>query len=128
MTELFKKLNFKGQTPILVLDPPPSFEAELAAMASETKVARKAKPEATYAFALAFVTMKKDFDRDAALLALVGETDAILWIAYPKKSSPAFQSDLTRDLCFETGLTLGLRANRQVAVDDDWSAMRYKRL
>ena len=128
MTDLFRKLNFKDQSPILILDPPPSFEGELAAMAKETRTEREAAKGSTYGFSIAFARMKPDFDKVATILASSSSPEAVIWIAYPKKSSPALESDLSRDGCFEAGFTFGLKANRQVAIDEDWSAMRYKRL
>ena len=49
---------------------------------------------------------------------------AILWVAYPK--SP--KVNLNRDSLWKILVDYGMRPNGQVAVDDDWSAMRYRAL
>jgi hypothetical protein len=48
-----------------------------------------------------------------------------LWIAYPKKSG-AIRSDLTRDHGWEPIAAVGLLAVTQVALNADWSALRFR--
>ena len=126
MTDVFKKLNFKGQDPVLVLAAPEAFEKELKAMSGEAAVHRGPKPGTRYGFILAFAPMKADLLKAAAgILRVLGE-DAVLWFAYPKQTSKRYSSDLNRDLCAAALKPLGLRPVRQIAIDDDWSALRFK--
>jgi len=126
MTEVFRKLNFKGQDPILVAGAPDSFREELAAMETETSVHRGPKAGARYAFALAFAIMKADLLASAKSILDSAAADAVLWFAYPKKTSRKYTSDLNRDLCAAALKALKLQPVRQIAVDDDWSALRFK--
>ncbi|MGA2477979.1 MAG: hypothetical protein ABSG63_04430 [Spirochaetia bacterium] len=127
MTEVFKKLNFKVQTPMLVMDAPGSFASELAAMARESEIHQKPKAGVRYDFLLAFAPMRKDLLAAAKLLSpLLGDA-AVLWFAYPKQTSKLLKSDLNRDICWEALAHLGLQPVRQVAIDDDWSALRFKK-
>ncbi len=80
----------------------------------------------TYGFALAFAPMKADLVKAARLLSPVIGKQAVLWFAYPKQSSKAYASDLNRDLCWEALAPFDLQAVRQIAVDEDWSALRFK--
>lgn len=50
----------------------------------------------------------------------------ILWVAYPKKTS-ALASDLDRDHGWEPLTDVGFDPVSQVAVDETWSALRWKR-
>jgi hypothetical protein len=50
---------------------------------------------------------------------------AVLWIAYPKLSG-AIASDLTRDRGWEALAAADFLAVRQIALDDDWSALRFR--
>jgi len=127
VTEIFKKLNFKAQNPVLVLEAPKTFEAELDDMAAETSIHRTRNGRDTYAFAMGFAPMKADFERLASALKEATEADAVLWIAYPKKTSKRFSSDIDRDLCAQAAVAFCLKPVRQIALDDDWSALRYKR-
>ncbi|CAK9065478.1 unnamed protein product [Durusdinium trenchii] len=53
-------------------------------------------------------------------------SEGLLWIAYPKKSSKKYQSDVGRDDSFSAFGKLSYEKVRMVALDDDWSAVRLK--
>jgi hypothetical protein len=50
---------------------------------------------------------------------------ARLWFAYPKKTGP-IRSDLDRDHGWDPVTTEGLLPVTQVALDDTWSALRFR--
>ena len=50
---------------------------------------------------------------------------AILWVAYPKLSSK-LAGDLSRDTIHGLAPKHGLDTVSQIAIDDDWSALRLK--
>ena len=52
---------------------------------------------------------------------------AILWVAYPKLSSK-LAADLSRDIIHALAPDHGLDTVSQIAIDDDWSALRLKRV
>ncbi len=87
MDPIFKKLNFKEQDSILVLQAPESFEPNLSAMQGLTHCHRELDEIEQLTFCLAFVTRQEEINDLLPKLApkLVG--DALLWMAYPKKSS-----------------------------------------
>jgi hypothetical protein len=126
MTEVFKKLNYKNQDPILVISAPESFEAELREATGEARVHKAPQPGTRYGFILAFVPMKADLLRAAKSVHRVIEDGAVLWFAYPKQTSKRYTSDLNRDSCWEALKPLRLQPVRQIAIDDDWSALRFK--
>ena len=87
MHPLFKKLNFKDHSPIVVLHAPASFEEPLGAMADLSTIHRSLDKGQIYGFALAFVQTVADLQALVPeLIPSLGQ-DAPLWIAYPKKSS-----------------------------------------
>ena len=47
---------------------------------------------------------------------------ATIWIAYPKGN----RSDINRDSLWPIAVEYGLRPNGQVAIDDTWSALRFR--
>ncbi len=51
--------------------------------------------------------------------------DGLLWIAYPKGASRV-GTDVNRDRLWEVVEPTGWRPVRQVALDDVWSAMRFR--
>jgi hypothetical protein len=52
---------------------------------------------------------------------------AILWVAYPKLSS-GLAADLSRDIIHALAPKYGLDTVSQIAIDEDWSALRLKRV
>ena len=52
---------------------------------------------------------------------------AIIWIAYPKLTS-TLARDLSRNMIHALAAKSGLDTVSQIAIDDDWSAMRVKRI
>ena len=75
-------------------------------------------------FILCFVKTKAEVHQMALSLKAAMNPAAILWIAYPKgKSIP---TDLNRDVLREQAMGSGLEAVSNVAIDDVWSAVRFK--
>lgn len=64
----------------------------------------------------------------AADIAQKAEGDAVVWFAYPKASSKKYRCDFNRDSGWEALGSLGFEGVRQVAIDDDWSALRFRRV
>ncbi len=54
--------------------------------------------------------------------------DGKLWLAYPKGTSRRYKSDINRDHGWETVTGAGFRPVSQVAIDEDWSALRFRNL
>ena len=128
MQDLWKKLNYKGQNPVLIVDAPESLTEALESLALADGLHRKAAPGVRYGFVLVFAAMVRDLSFAApAALAASGD-DCVLWFAFPKQASKKFSSDLNRDVVWRQLEPLGIQPNRNVAVDDDWSALRFKRV
>lgn len=54
------------------------------------------------------------------------DPDAVLWLAYPKKSSRRYSSDITRDSGWAPLAQYDYEPVSQVSLDEDWSALRFK--
>ena len=125
MTPLFKKLNLSTQSVVHILNAPASFEGELAALSGIT-VKRKLQGPAQ--FALAFVVTLAERDAASAQLAEACESDAVLWLVYPKGSSKKYRCEFNRDSGWPVLSAAGFDTVRMVAVDEDWSALRFRRV
>ncbi len=79
-------------------------------------------------FSLAFVTKQEDVDRIAATLAPKVQGDAIVWFAYPKGTSKKYKCNFNRDNGWAVLGELGFEGVRQVAINNDWSALRFRRV
>jgi hypothetical protein len=126
MPPIFVKLNLKGQTEILVINAPASFEPELRALGGVT-VLRDPNAPAAVSFALAFVSRQAELDDLSATLAAKAHGDAVLWFAYPKKTSKRYACEFNRDSGWDVIRNGGFDSVRQVAIDEDWSALRFRR-
>lgn len=126
MSILFKKLNLKDQKEILVLNAPSSFDAYLDELV-DVQVLRHIDGAGEIDFVLTFVTKKNEVEEFAQLVSEKAPGDAILWFVYPKMSSKKFTSEINRDSGWEPLTALGFKPVRQVAIDQDWSALRFRR-
>lgn len=127
MTTIFHKLNLKTETEIVIINAPASFEPELAAL-DDVRILRSVAPRTTVRFAVAFVTAQAELDAIATSLMEKAEGDATLWFAYPKRSSKKYRCDFDRDSGWHALGDAGYEGVRMVAIDDDWSALRFRRV
>jgi hypothetical protein len=122
----FAKLNLKDQTEIVVLNAPASFEPELKTLKGIT-IRRDAKG-GDVVFSLAFVLTQKDVDSLGPQVAKKAKGDAVVWFAYPKGSSKKYKSQINRDNGWAVMGKAGFEPVRMVAIDEDWSAVRFRRV
>ncbi|MBE0653901.1 MAG: hypothetical protein IH594_08890 [Bacteroidales bacterium] len=79
-------------------------------------------------FAILFVTSQEEVDESILHIYPGLKGDAVLWFCYPKGSSKKYKSEINRDKGWETMGKLGLEPVRQIAVDEDWSALRFRKV
>jgi len=127
MSGLWKKLNLKEQPEIVILNAPESLAAQLK-VPGPVRVQQRISAVKEVTFALAFVLTKAELDKVAAALAAKAAGDAVLWFAYPKGTSTKYKCDFNRDTGWDTLRRSGFDTVRQVAIDDDWSALRFRRV
>jgi len=124
---IFEKLNLKDQKQIVVLGAPESFEHELSVLRSII-VLRDAHNLNEIEFSLAFVTKQTEVDICAKAIAKKAKGDAVVWFAYPKGTSKKYKSEINRDHGWKILGDLGFEGVRGVAIDGDWSAIRFRRV
>ncbi|MEZ6143062.1 MAG: hypothetical protein R3B84_21065 [Zavarzinella sp.] len=126
MTPLFKKLNLGTHRTMLVVNAPDSFEKELQAL-EEVVIDRLPEQLEQFHFAIVFASTLAEVETVAGWLGKAS-TDAILWICYPKGSSKRYQCEFHRNTGWAALGAVGWEPVRQVAVDEDWSALRFRKL
>ncbi len=126
MTPLFKKLNLGDRGTVLVLNAPDSFEIELSKLTG-VRVLREAAADTKVPFAIGFAITQAECDQVSSELANATEGDSIVWIAYPKASSRKYRCEFNRDSGWTVLGKAGFEPVRQVAIDDDWSTLRFRR-
>ncbi|MGV9245501.1 hypothetical protein [Streptomyces sp. NPDC003710] len=112
---VISKLQIKPGQSVVVLGKPNDVHLEIEA----------AGDAASADAVLAFVTTSGDLmgaDAQAALAA--AQRDALAWVAYPKGGK--LGTDLNRDTLAAALSERGVRPVRQIAIDDTWSALRFR--
>ncbi len=125
MTPLFTKLNLATNRVIHVLDAPESFEPELQAL-SDVRIERSVTGHVR--FALAFVKTLAEVESAATGLTSAAEPDATIWMVYPKGTSKKYKCEFNRDTGWDSLGKAGYEPVRMVAIDADWSALRFRQV
>lgn len=125
---IIQKLNFKDQSPVLVLQAPENFEPVIGEWKSLTRIHTRLSAGTSYPFVLAFVQSAAAVAELAGSIVPALAEDAVCWMAYPKKSSKRYASTIHRDQGWSALGDLGFEPVRQVAIDEDWSALRFRRV
>ncbi|WLD92763.1 DUF3052 domain-containing protein [Alkalihalobacillus sp. AL-G] len=126
MHPLLKKMNYKNQSSVYVIKAPKEFETQMKEIADETTLLKDLNTDEKIGFVIVFCYEKADVEPHAQKIMPRLEEEALVWFAYPKKSSKRYKSDISRDTGWEPLGHTGFEPVRQVAIDEDWSALRFK--
>ncbi|MBU8684101.1 DUF3052 domain-containing protein [Bacillus haynesii] len=123
---VIKKLQFKdnGQ-PVLIVNPPEAYTGIMAEF--QGHVHHQAEAD-QYDFVQVFAAtnaklqdLAKEAERHLA-------EDGLFWLCYPKKSSKVYKgSDCSRETVAGLLADQGYEPVRQIAIDEDWSALRFRK-
>ena len=122
LNEVLGKLRVTSGQRAIVLDAPDSYKPILAALPADVDLAPTLSGKVD--FINYFATKRAELERKEPDLKAAMKPGSILWISYPKGS--AIPTDLKRDSLRESLAQFGLQAVSQVAIDDIWSALRFK--
>ncbi len=121
---LLNKLQHAGGQ-VVVLHAPPEFVPVMDKWRAEgLPVSQRRTPGSQ--FVLAFVRSCGDIERMAGAVVTSVGADGVLWFAYPKQSSSRYHSDIGRQDSWAMLGRMGFEGVRQVAIDDDWTALRFR--
>ena len=108
---------------MLIMNAPDGYTQLLGPLPAGSEVETSAEGE--FDFVQLFVHNKADIDADAETAIQVLKPGGILWFSYPKKSSKV-ETDITRDIGWDRLREVGWRPVSQVAIDNTWSALRFR--
>ena len=126
MTDLIKKLNYKGQQRIAVVNANDKFLEYLSTELKGIQIDRAIDQRFPYEFMILFVHLVCEVEMLAPKALHNLTSDGILWFAFPKKTSKKVSSDIDRDHGWEVLIDRGFDKVRLIAVDEDWSALRFR--
>jgi hypothetical protein len=125
--QVLKKLQYKdhGQ-PVLIINAPRAYDEVISFFQGEAHQEPKLEK---YDFVQVFGTTNEELASLSRQAAQAVEEDGLLWLCYPKKSSKVYKgSDCSRESVAALLADEGYEPVRQVAIDDDWSALRYRKV
>jgi hypothetical protein len=128
MQDLLKKLNYKGQKRIAVINAEEDFIRAVAKELKDVIIDIEIDQRCPYEFMILFVKSIAEVDQLAPVALHNLTADGILWYCYPKKSSKKYYSNLERDHGWKALNEAGFHGIRMVAIDDNWSAMRFRNI
>lgn len=127
MNPIFKKLNFKDQPQIHIINAPASFKKDMDEMAYITQVKTSLAGAKKVTFFLAFVTKQSEVDDLTNKVVPLIDGDGLIWFTYPKGSSKKYKCEFNRDNGWAMLGKQGYEPVRMVAIDEDWSALRFRK-
>ena len=128
MVDVYKKLKYNGQARIAFLNAPSDFAEKTAKQLQDVKVDSEIDAKFLYDFMIAFVQGTDDVNRLGPSCIHNLSTDGKLWMAYPKGTSRKYSAEINRDHGWDALTGAGFRTVSQVAIDDDWSALRFRNI
>jgi hypothetical protein len=120
---LIKKLQLKPGLRALFLNAPEGYVASLGPLPDGITLADG--PAGTLDFVQLFVRDSTELTTHAPAALAAIKRDGVLWIAYPKQNAKV-KTDITRDRGWEPITAAGLRPVTQIAIDEIWSALRWR--
>lgn len=114
-----ERLQVKGKRRLAVIDAPTGVDSQIGVIKQRCNVS---KADVVLLFAANCAHLESSLPKMLKKMA----KESIIWIAYPKLSSQ-LAGDISREVIRALVARLGLDTVSQIAIDDDWSAMRVKR-
>jgi hypothetical protein len=122
---LSKKLQIKTGAKVLVLEAPDGYLQELEPLPDGAQVRQRA--DGAFDVVQLFATAKKELDHGIPAALRATKPGGVLWISWPKQTAKRV-TDLTRDSLREYVERFGLQPVASIAVNEVWSALRFKRI
>lgn len=124
MSDVWKKLQVKERKSWLIINAPEAFRDVLQEAPADTLDETPEKQ--AYEVILSFVKTEEEIEEAAVLAEEILAEDGIFWVMYPKKSSKTYKTDISRDQGWSSMEEKEFKAVRQIAIDEDWSALRFR--
>lgn len=121
MNALARKLQIKPGSKIALVNPPAGYAERLEPLPDGAEIVDL---RSGLDVVQVFARDRSELERAAGALGSVRD-GGLLWVCYPKGGRKA-GTDLNRDLLWQELSKVGLAGVTLVAVDDTWSAMRFR--
>lgn len=107
--------GYKEQPNIVAINSPKTFDNELEEMSKRVAIIK---------------TLMEVIEIEQFISAIYQKLkgDAVIWLCYPKMTSKSYKCDFNRDSGWTSLGKYNLEPVRQVAIDDDFSALRFRKV
>ena len=133
LSPLAKKLRLAAEHHVAVLNAPDGYLGRL--RPGPTDITTELKPGQAYDAVVLFVNDADELRRFGSAAIRAARPNGLLWITYPKGGKTRAATDLPatpwwarRDVLGEMTSETGYKPVAFVAVDDNWTALRFKRV
>ncbi|WP_296701029.1 hypothetical protein [Algoriphagus sp.] len=123
MDPLLKKMTWKEGMNIQIWNCPSELLNIIQEWKKEGWVDSKKQPD----FMLAFVQNEEEVRKYFSEMHDLVHEDQQIWLAYPKGSSKRYKSQINRDSGWSFLGEFDFEAVRQIAINEDWSALRFRK-
>lgn len=125
MDPILKKMNWKEGMKIQVWNTPTELNEFIQ---SWKKAGFVAGGDENPDWMLAFVQTEEEVSAFLKKILPHAPEDQLIWMAYPKGSSKRYQAQINRDSGWRAMGENDLEAVRQIAINEDWSALRFRKI
>jgi hypothetical protein len=122
-TTTSKKLRLQAGQKALFINPPQGYLQALGELPEGVQVTTQ--PDGSYDFVQLFVKDRSELEQFGPAAFQAVKYDGLLWVCYPKQTGK-IKSDLNRDSLWKLMEPTGLSPVMQIAIDDTWSALRFR--
>jgi hypothetical protein len=120
---LTERLGLTGQLRALILNAPKGYRTLLGPLPPDITV--NTKPSGQYDFVHLFVSNQAELGQLGPSTLKAVKPTGILWISYPTQGG-GMETDMNRDTGWDLVTEAGFQPVTQVAVNDIWSALRFR--
>lgn len=125
MSDLAKKLRILPGKRVLALGAPDSFSELLGELPEKASLSLSTRASGEFDVVMFFVTDSKSIEKGLSRATALLGAETVFWICYPKKTS-GIKTDLSRDNGWNFVFAAGFGPVTQIAIDETWSALRFK--
>lgn len=124
-TPLVKRLQIKPGNKVLLLDAPADYKRTLGTLPANAALSTHAR--GSFDVVQLFAKDRAHFARRIGVAMKSLRDGGILWVSWPKQNANV-TTDLNRDSLWREAEPHGLRPVSNIAIDETWSALRFKRV